>query len=323
MSEFFLYNYDNLARVKKIAFEQSDLFNIYRNHYLRNQNSVKFYLDYLGEDYKERSLILFRKNVPEIIIPALCKKGELNFANSATEVVSTLKGEEYKRAIIFLFNKLRNRNKNQNVINCNFKSTDMLPKEIYSSVISMENIQVGLINCELTESFRKSTLRKSYKSLLSWGEKNLSISLIDSENPNYKEFLSFKQLHIQASGRKVRSDQTWEHQFNIIKDGFGYLVNAFLGDKHVSGCFIMHDQKTALYGVAASDRELMSEKLPLNHFTLWRAINTAALKNINLFILGDVEENEANEKKENNIALFKRGFASDIKIETNLKVHLN
>ena len=119
-------------------------------------------------------------------------------------------------------------------------------------------------------------------------------------------FHLFKSLHIEASGRQVRSDESWNQQFEIIKNGYGFLINAYMHSKIVSGCFIMHDQDTAIYGVAASDEALMSVGMPLNHFNLWTAISVAYEKGCNSFILGDIEDKEIEDKKLQNLALFKR-----------------
>ena len=40
------------------------------------------------------------------------------------------------------------------------------------------------------------------------------------------------------------------------------------------------------------------------------------------FILGDVSDNPSLDKKSNNIALFKRGFATDIQVNTILNIKI-
>ena len=100
----------------------------------------------------------------------------------------------------------------------------------------------------------------------------------------------------------------------MIKEGSGYLVNVFYKEELVSGCFVMNDSSNALYAVAASDRDLMATGLGLNHCSLWRAISVAADKGCKQFILGDVKEGDYHQEKTRNIAMFKRGFATDINI---------
>ena len=65
---------------------------------------------------------------------------------------------------------------------------------------------------------------------------------------------------------------SWDLQFELIKKDKAFLVSAKLNSDLVSGCYIMHDEKTAFYGVAASDRDLMSDKHALNHYPLYLGI---------------------------------------------------
>ena len=66
----------------------------------------------------------------------------------------------------------------------------------------------------------------------------------------------------------------------------------------------------------------MSEGLPLNHYTLWVAIMNARQKGCETFILGDVNEGNAHDDKAKNIALFKRGFATDISVSPVLNIRI-
>ena len=91
--------------------------------------------------------------------------------------------------------------------------------------------------------------------------------MVDKDHPDREFFLKFKELHFNASGRKTRSDLSWLYQFDIIKSGYGFLIAAHYNHDLVSGCFVMPFKK--YYSVAASNRNLMSEGLPLNHYTLW------------------------------------------------------
>ena len=70
----------------------------------------------------------------------------------------------------------------------------------------------------------KSSLRKSYKSLVNWGKNNLDIRIIDSNNLNEESFFAFKDLHIEASGRKTRSDVSWEKQLQAIKCNEAFAI---------------------------------------------------------------------------------------------------
>ena len=322
MSQYILKYFDTMNSEEISLFEESQLGKLMRKHYLRNECSVRFYLDYFGEGFKERSLILFKGNFPEIVIPALCKEGEINFANNETEILSVLKDEARRKSMLVLFKKIKDEKKLKQGTIAKFKNDTFLLKEFVNHLDSVELKKVGVVDFKLSQQFRKQNIRKSYKSLINWGEKNLTIEKIDQSNLMLEKFNLFKSLHIEASGRQIRSDESWNQQFEIIKNGYGFLINAYMNSKIVSGCFIMHDKNTAIYGVAASNRTLMSEGMPLNHFNLWKAISVAYEKGCNLFVLGDIEDKKIVDKKLQNLALFKRGFASDIFLDKILNIKL-
>lgn len=322
MSEYMLLHYDALDETQQAIFNASNLGAKVNQHYLMNTTSVDYYLEYLGNDYANRSPILYKNDEPVLMLPSLCKKHELNFAGAATEIISVLEGDEHYKGVRVIVEALKQETRQSGNIKIKIRFDPVVLKETLSDVASITPLLQGYVNCGLSDTSIKRALRKSYKSLVNWGQKNLLIKVLDTETADSEVFLKFKDLHTKASGRKTRSDQTWDHQFEMIKRGHGYLIAAFYNDKLVSGCFIMHDQHTALYGVAASDRQLMSDGLPLNHYTLWMSIMTAKQIGCRKFILGDVSDNPSLDKKSNNIALFKRGFATDIQVDTILNIKI-
>lgn len=322
MSEYKLRYYNDLNEVDEVAFLASNLAAKSSQHYLRNDASSRYYLEYFGDTYKNRSPILFQKGQPVMMIPALCPEHQLHFANGPTEIVTVLEGNLLHRAIRIMMDAIKTEANQSKGVFARLKPETVVLKEIYGYLQEIKQDINGLVNCQLSEDSIKSCLRKSYKSLVNWGKKNLELRVIDQNQPDREAFQKFKELHINASGRETRSDLSWLHQFDIIKSGYGFLIVAYYNRELVSGCFIMHDQKTALYGVAASDRDLMSEGLPLNHYTLWVAIMNARQKGCETFILGDVKVDKAKDNKAKNIALFKRGFATDISVDTVLDIRI-
>lgn len=322
MSEYKIIHYDSLDRTQIYEFESSTLGVKLNQHYLMNSSSVRYYDEYFGSSYANRSLILLKKNEPVLILPALCKKYELNFFDEATEIVSILEGDDYDKAVRIMTNTLKKEAEKLGEIKVKIKFDPIILKETLTSVENITHLLDGYVNCSLSEANIKSVLRKSYKPLINWGKKNLLIKVLDAQTSDYEGFLEFKNLHIKASGRKTRSDLSWDYQFEMIKLGKAYLISAFYNNELVSGCFIMHNKNTALYGVAASDRKLMSINFPLNHYTLWKSILIAKDKGCKKFILGNVSNDHNLDEKANNIALFKRGFASHVQSNRILNIKL-
>ena len=120
----------------------------------------------------------------------------------------------------------------------------------------------------------------------------------------------FKDLHFIDAGRKTRSDRTWEIQFELISEGLAVVFLLEKDKKIVSGAYFTNNNKTAYYGVSASDPN-SKKKFPMTHIIIDNAIKYFKKKNLSKIILGNYETNK-NNKKEYNISLFKCGF-SDIK----------
>lgn len=322
MSEYKLLLYDTLDETQQAIFKVSNLGAKVNQHYLMNATAIDYYLEYLGDDYANRSPILYKNEDPILILPSLSKKRELNFAGEPSEVMSTLKGDEYFKGVRIFIDALKKESLKSGEKIAKVRAEPIILKESLNTVKSITTLLRGYVNCDLSESSIKLSLRKSYKSLVNWGKRNLLIKVLDNNAIDFDLFMKFKALHLEASGRKTRSNQSWHYQFEMIKKGNGYLIAAFYNDKLVSGCFIMNDQYTALYGVAASDRQLMSEGLPLNHYTLWMSIMEAKQKGCKKFILGDVSDNRCQDIKSKNICLFKRGFATDVQVDTILNINI-
>ena len=67
-------------------------------------------------------------------------------------------------------------------------------------------------------------LRKSYKSPINKGIKKQSFLLIDASNLDRKKFKLIQELHLKISGRKTRSDRTWDLQYDSIKNDNGFAL---------------------------------------------------------------------------------------------------
>lgn len=158
----------------------------------------------------------------------------------------------------------------------------------------------------------KSGFRKSYKSLLNSGRREWAVSVLDTPDPVI--WGEFMQLHLDVSGRKTRSDETWALQLRQIATGEALLV--VLRDaeeKMVGGGFFQFTRDEALYAVAAYDRALFQK--PLGHVVQATAIEEFRRRNIRWlklgrrFYPGDVP---APTEKELSISDFKSGFSSHL-----------
>jgi FemAB family protein len=164
------------------------------------------------------------------------------------------------------------------------------------------------IDLSLSEEERKRSLRKSYKSLINWGNNNLDIEVLDSDNVTWDKIDAMRRLHIEVAGRETRSEKSWERQYEGIKKSEGFAVFATLDGQLVSATLFFYNMQNCSYAVAVSRRELFAK--PISHALLWRAMSYAKNKGCRYFELGEqLYPNQGNpSEKELGITKFKRGF---------------
>lgn len=166
------------------------------------------------------------------------------------------------------------------------------------------------LSCDLADL--AADVRKSYKSLLNWGRKNLDIKLTDCTTITMEDVESFRQLHISVAGRETRSHLSWQRQYEMIKNNEAFMVSSMHENRLVSMSFYSYNRQHCYYGVSASIRELFD--LPISHAPMWRAIEYAKEKGCRWFETGDQlfsGSGECNQKLLD-ISKFKRGFGGAI-----------
>ncbi len=168
----------------------------------------------------------------------------------------------------------------------------------------------AVVNLNQPEELIKLQMRKSYRSLINWGQRTLRHVRVDHLHPEYNSFEEFRQFHIRVAGRETRPKITWDKQFECIQMGHAFLDLAYLDSKLVSGALIMLGTSEAYYAVAVNDRELMAQKMAIGHSLIHGAIVHSKSLGKTQFVLGNIGPFE--NPKENHIGLFKAGFTSEV-----------
>ncbi len=160
-----------------------------------------------------------------------------------------------------------------------------------------------------------SNVRKSYKSLINWGRNNLAIEILDSTNVNKNDVEEFRKLHIQVAGRETRSAETWDLQYQMIKNSEAFIVRGLLDGNLVTAVFCQVNQMHCYYGVSASVRELFDK--PMSHALLWGSIEYAKKIGCHWYETGEqlFSGLDNYDKKNLDIAKFKRGFGGKIYLQ--------
>jgi FemAB family protein len=179
-----------------------------------------------------------------------------------------------------------------------------------------------ILNLAQPETELKQNLRKSYKSLLNWGEQNIRLRLLDSKNIIEKDIDKFRNLHFDVAGRETRPVSTWKMQYEMLKNNEGFVIIGDLDGKLVTAAYFNYNSVRCYYGVSVSLRELFDK--PISHIVLWEAIIHSKKIGCKYFETGEqLYFNQANPtKKELGISKFKRGFGGASQVWLNIKLRL-
>jgi len=169
-------------------------------------------------------------------------------------------------------------------------------------------IFLQILDLSASEEELRRGIRKSYRSLINWGQRSLEIELLDHSDPSTSAMDSFRELHREVSGRETRSAESWQRQTDMITNGEAFALFGRLEGRLVTAGFFMHTESTCLYGSSASARDLFDK--PLSHAMLWTAILHAQSLGCSRFEMGErlFPHQGQPSKKELGISLFKGGF---------------
>lgn len=157
----------------------------------------------------------------------------------------------------------------------------------------------------------KSSFRKSYRSLITAGERVWNVELLSSalERDVWTEFRS---LHFAVAGRATRSEESWDLQYRSVINGESFLVvlRDDAGKMVGAGLFVTTRDEGA-YSVGAYDRELFDK--PLGHVVQFRAIQEMKDRGCCWYLIGRrfyPADQPTPSAKEVSISHFKEGFST-------------
>jgi len=316
----------DLNDAEKIAFEQSALYNQIKGNWLYTDSAIAYYNAYFSKHVYNNSFVVFSED---------------NFYLCAYSYSDTINSLRYFEQPVSFF-----------ILNDVEDDTDILHEifHIFFAFIKEDHIQEiyyyhephitahyfdhiqstavqyhSEIDLKNEEKNIRRNIRKSYKSLLNWGERELAYHIMDSTNDDKKLFDDLKQFHIEVAGRQTRSDETWDRQYEAILSEEAFVVLGYFQNKLAAGNIIMLGNKcsqikSAYYGVGVYDRSLMAQNKPISHFIILKSIFEAKRLGYNIFEFGDVTETD--DAKYNDISKFKRGFSNTINIKNVIKLQL-
>ncbi len=133
---------------------------------------------------------------------------------------------------------------------------------------------------------------------------------------NKEDWNLFKNLHLKVSGKKTRSDKTWESQFEDLNNNRAFAI--FLYDKNKKGSLVggniyRIEKNISIYAVGVNDRSYFPKSMSI--YSFYHGIIEMLNKNIKWLSLGDIpSERDFNNptSKEISIGEFKRRLSTDI-----------
>ena len=281
----------------------------------------KYNQEYFPDEYENTSLVLWDNQEPLLFIPSYSINKVFSFFGSPVEIFESNSELNLAESYKFFLKYLTEFFKREKYEYFLFNSNSYFLNDFYSKIIEFNTSYIGVIDLMNEVSFIKSSFRKSYKSLINWGERELTTKIINNENYTNSHIEEFRDFHITVSGKETRSKETWDLQGEIIKNKKGFIVRSEFEGKLAAISFYQYGSSSILYGVGVYDRELMEKNHPMAHSSLFSAIKEAKKIGLKEMVLGDVNSSNPN-YKEAQIAKFKKGFANQCLAVGNYKVKL-
>ena len=295
------------------AYHDSTLYKLTCADYRFCDIHLDYYREYFGEKWTDASLVVYDKTGFYISLIMFCNGEELSFFGSPTDVIydNSFPVKTKIQAFGELFVKLEQMIKDQNIKTIKFFENPYFLLKYYEQegvTFSSKIVYENSIDLSLSEDDIKMGVRKSYKSLINWGQKNLDIKIYDSTNMTDEVMSEFEDFHVAVAKRHTRSHESWMLQSKAVQQDMGYVVMGYYNEKLVTATLVLNGNKDCYYGVCVNDRELMAQNLPIGHYGLFKSILLAKEKGFVKFNFGDVTNNE--DTKVNAIVKYKRGFSN-------------
>jgi hypothetical protein len=169
----------------------------------------------------------------------------------------------------------------------------------------------GLIQAHDDISKITTQVRKSYKSLINWGKREMQLIFVDAQNPDFEFFSSFRLFHRQISGKVTRPIESWDIMFDLLTTNNALLCMAYINDQLVAANYLFMHQGVSMYGTGVYDRSKFDK--PLSHWPLIASIHKSVQYGSSVCNLGQVFLDNSYNSKEQNIAFFKQGFSSSVR----------
>ncbi|MFH1662263.1 MAG: GNAT family N-acetyltransferase [Candidatus Falkowbacteria bacterium] len=219
---------------------------------------------------------------------------------------------------LFIFQEIDKMAREKNVARAIFKQLPISPSLLNKDINFNYLMQFGYIDSSLntqiidlrkSEEELSSDLRRNHKRNIKKA-KDFKINFFTSKNITDNVFDNYKQMHHKASGRKTRTDITFEMMHKWIKEDLAFLVAIELNNKYI-GFEYYSVYKNNVYGFSAANDPGFSH-LPIRHFLEWESILWMKKQGYDFYEIGLQKYGallyDFPDKKQLDISHFKKGF---------------
>jgi len=284
----------------------------------QHQLLIQYYTAYYQTDFIDLSFMVYDMN--RVVALVICSKlqHQINFPGEGIKINLTQDSTVNTTAILKTIIAALEEKAMQHAC-----STIIIPDKLNAGILSelsnqlfnkryqarvTFNMEIDFKNFDENIFFKN--IRKSYKSLINWGRKNLHIEIINKAHAAKDKFIAFKALHYQVSKRQTRSDESWNIQYDMLRKGYGELILAYYNNKLVGGALLIDKQDSCIYFTGVYVRELFT--FGLSHFILYTGIiSSFQRKTTQLFYL-ERFDTDIQDEKIYNIQFFKKGFCNNL-----------
>ncbi|OGF24388.1 hypothetical protein A3H66_01715 [Candidatus Falkowbacteria bacterium RIFCSPLOWO2_02_FULL_45_21] len=296
------------------------------NEYAASQKSGPLYLkinleynlSYFKNFYRDKSFVYLENNQPLacVFLPLEKNGDETAISHSGGYVDAPLAlNNSAQKKVFSIIDEIAEENR---VAKIKF-SIDVLAGVKHNYLIKYNFLDTSILNylIDLSGDLLKS-MRRGHRSDVKDMLKNpeFNVFFLDKKNVSVKAFLEYAELHHKCSGRITRPKITFDLQLEKIRQGVAMLSGLKYKNKSIAFCYFEYYGDQAIYGSAADDPDY--DKLPLYHVLIYSGMEYLKQRGARLIDTGQPscpapQFDYYPDKKQLNIALFKRGFGGYFK----------
>ena len=172
------------------------------------------------------------------------------------------------------------------------------------------------------QSENNSKIRKSYRGLIRKFSKEGEIYVFTGKNIKNEHFKQAFELHKTVTGHQTRPWESWLEQFNAVKNDKAFLILTQKQDRLIGYSYFLCNSICSFYASAVYSKD-NSGAAPAS---IWQAMEHCKSTGRHAIDIGQQNYHsdaggDKNEKLNNNISFFKRGFGGmdHVYIETYLE----